>query len=53
MALTVAMTVACAESAVSSADTSSVALAKTIASEAAPAVEATWLREWVLRAEDL
>ena len=53
MALTVASTVAAAESAVSVAVTSSDALAEAIATEAAPTVEATWLREWVLRAEDL
>ena len=53
LASTVAMTVAAAESAVSVAVTSSAdALAKAIAAEAAPAVEATWLLEWVLHAED-
>ena len=53
MALTVASTVAAAESAVNVAVTSSDALTKSIATEAAPTVEATWLLEWVLRAEDL
>ena len=54
MTLTVANTVAVATATLNASTvTASHALAKAIAAEATSAVEATWLLEWILNAEDL